>query len=193
VKRTIKIDLPERNALAAAIAVAVDPKFAADLAAAERRLREGRDYQVACGRDIEQLRVAVARGAATYAALEAALNRATAAQLVIEAAERDVALASSASLDAAQAVKHQTYQRACRRRDELQAIADQIAPVLDELRDLERELDYHARAAVDKEVPPLSWPQSLVDEGGFVVRPAAAPRGVVAQVTDALKTIVGRS
>lgn len=162
-KKTIKVDLPERAALAAAHVVRVAPAFAADLDDAERALRATRDRFGRVNARVEELRESVARGAAQPTALENALMERSAAALAIAPGEARVQQARATLAAAEQRAREAVVTEAGRWRDELQAVADQLAPVLEELRTLEAALDRAVVAAAPalQGVPPLEWPSTL--------------------------------
>ncbi len=138
---------------------------------AQQRLREASDT-------VARLPRAVAAGTDPVSSLETALAaERTAALLVPQYADR-VTAAERALNTATAAATRMLIAETERRRDTLQAIADEISPMLEALRVAEFALD-EARAALDgKSVPALTWPQSVVDErSGMVLHHAVV--GVV--------------
>jgi len=173
-KQTIRIDLPDVQTVRADLVARVPARFADAIRDCERdvaaRHGELREATIA----IEPMRERVARGAAPASALEQALHRRDAAALQIRPAEQALSEAQRALVDARQAADQETIERAVQWRDRVQATVDEIKPALEAARTIEELLDGIVRPLGSPAgVPPLSWPQSLDDEGAAINRARA--------------------
>lgn len=163
---SIKITLPTRTDLAAALRLEVPSRQAEAVADAERAVGEVQQRIRDRSADIDRLRQDVARGRTPATDLERVLGQRSAAALLVAPLEAKVAEARRELADATERAKAGVLAGAGRLRDKLQEAADQVRPVLEEFRELERMLDQAAFAIGDKRgVPPVDWPQSLNDEG----------------------------
>jgi hypothetical protein len=177
VRKTIRVDLPER----AGIAVALKPRTPSDavdaVRAAEKQFTSAREAAAARLVDVERVRAAVTAGRAATADLERALTSRDAAALLVEpAAERMRATESALSAAKGSAVRR-VLEDAAGFRAELQAIADDLAPVLEELRVLEQAIDTAVQAVKpsDSLQPALTWPSALVVDATLRRSAMAAP------------------
>jgi len=116
--------------------------------------------------EVDRLRRDVGDGRAQASELEQALTRERSALLVLPQYDNRIADAERELPNATARAKAAVLKEARKRRDRLQDIADELAPVLEELRACERALDAACRAAGDPQgvQPALQWPQSLEDE-----------------------------
>jgi hypothetical protein len=179
-RKSLRIDLVDRAALVASLAAKPpDAAVAAEPMNAERALRELRDGYARASARVQELRATVGEGHATVADLEAAVRERDTAALVISPAEARVTRARAALEAAQRAAAEGVVRDAARWRDEFQAVADMLAPVLEELRVLEGALDDVVRA-VDPRSPgvePLRWPMTLDDQGRLQQNAAAMIAG----------------
>jgi vacuolar-type H+-ATPase subunit I/STV1 len=167
--KSIPVDLPSVEFLTADLTIDRDlgVQLARDRRASARReeLNATRCEADALNK-VEQVRRALANGSARAADLEAAVIAHQAAALALPTVAAQCAAAESAEQTAVAEAKHAIVREANKRRDRLQRQAQQLAPVLEELRQLETALDEALHRVVPGAVvAPLEWPCSLDDEG----------------------------
>lgn len=129
--------------------------------AARQALDRARQQADAALRAIEPLRERVATQQAPVSALEDALRARDAHALVIPPHERRLADAEARLTVAQREATAAIIAEAERRRDELQAVADQVAPLLDHLKECEGRLDQAVRRVGASCVTALVWPDTL--------------------------------
>ena len=169
----LKVDVTIPAAAEAAKGLSLDGE------AAVRRAREAAelaraaaasaaDRLRATSTEVDRLTAAVASGGAAVADLERALLAQRAAAQMIAPGDARVRETSQALTAAEATARAAVLADAGRRRDELQAIADRIAPALTALRDAEAALDAAVIALGAPGVAPLTWPGTLEDDGSYV-------------------------
>lgn len=164
-KFKVSADLPDNSALAAGLQFRVPEQFERIVKDAEKALAESCERRADASRRVDEARELVARGAAAPQLLEEALHRFNAANQVIEPAERRVASAIEARTDAVARAKKALVADAVAVRDELQAAADRVTPLLEELKVLENTLDNALRALGEPDgVPAVRWPACVADD-----------------------------
>jgi hypothetical protein len=167
---TLRIpSIPDPDLLRRRGAVQVDPLVDQRLAAARATHADTTRSLEAVTHDIEQMSDGGVRsGATTPAALEAALASRRAAAIAVERAAALMADAERAHTAALTTARAATVAAARTERDRLQAVANLVTPVLEQLRAAEEALDGVAIGAGDRAgVPALVWPPPL--ETDYVV------------------------
>ena len=166
-RRNFKVTLPDVDVVADTIVVSIPQKFEQQYLAALEQLA-GVDTELdRLQHMIVELPLQIRRGEAVAGDLERALTQRQAAGLRRRETERAVADATAARDEALTRARREAVNRANRLRDELQKTADEITPVLDHLREIERALDAGVKAIGVpgvQQVEPLEWPSTVVDE-----------------------------
>lgn len=176
-KKTIRVDLPERAAIAVALKPRIPSEATEAVRAAEKHLASAREAAAARVVDVERVRAAVTAGRAVTADLSRALTGRDAAALLVEPAAERVRAAEAALSAAKENAVQRVLEDARGFRAELQAIADELVPVLEELRVLEQAVDTAVQSVKpsDPMLPALTWPSSLVVEATLMRSAMAAP------------------
>ena len=159
-KKTLKLDLPTTDEITADLEqLTCYPalgKTEGRLAAAEAALSDARQRLEDATKVLDELPAKVSSGAATQADLERAVSTQRAEELMVPEHERALSDAQAALEEARRHARAATVEEARRRRDALQAVADELSPVLEELRDLELAL----QEALDTKAP---QPQDAIE------------------------------
>lgn len=130
---------------------------------AEERLAAAREDLKTKELMIDRLRRGVAAGASSLADLEAVLSAARAVALSIPPMERTIEEVEESRVREWRTAQNKLTERIARRKEQLQAVADRLKPVLEQL----RELDYLlAQSGMDKEsvTVGVDWPVSWTAE-----------------------------
>lgn len=140
-RKTLKLNLPSINEITAGLeqltCYPALTRAEEQLAAASVALDDARQKIEEATTAADTLPAEVHAGKASQADLEQAISAVKATEVMLPFHERDLATAQEALTEAKGAARGAVIEEGRRRRDELQGIADEISPVLAELRELE--------------------------------------------------------
>ena len=183
-KRTLKLNLPDTDDITARLEQLACylplQEAEKELANAEAVLSDARRRLEDATATVDALPAKISSGDAPHADLETAISKQRATEFMVPEFERALSDAEEALAEAKRQARAAVVEEARRRRNELQGIADEISPILEELRELEIALlealrvhapepigDPAALSQARKLAPPLDavkWEVSLAGE-----------------------------
>ncbi len=178
---SIKEKLPDIKELTKELDLhSVDPdlgKSESALRDAEKKLADARQGIAKAEEEVSATSNGVANGGA-LSELERAVSCRDSLAVLLPVCERVVEEARSNVTVTLTRARELFDKVACERYERLQSVADRLAPILAELRDLERGLDDHVYAVhrratptmpqpPTRQLPALQWPSSVEDEAAF--------------------------
>lgn len=170
-KFKLSLTVPSEAEVVAGLSVDADPGLArarTTLQHARVESDRARQQLVDAGVAIDHLKSDVAAGRRPIVDLEGALRSREALALTMPKHEQRAAAAAAEVERAAKDARQSVVAEASRRAAELQAVADQLAPVLEAIAIAESALDEMLlRLGERNGVKPVTWPQCLEDAGGM--------------------------
>jgi hypothetical protein len=179
---TKKFTLPDEGVLANELVPLADARWRSAVTSAEQRRDAITAESTALAITIDGLPRRIFAGEATERELEQAIARHRALALLLPEAERAIDAAKQALAAAELAERQRCLAKAQERRNELQAVVDELIPVLNAVKSLEGTLDQSVNQLAlpgVSSVPGVEWPMSVSDEAWMrrlaTMPPAAVP------------------